>query len=127
MAHTKPLDAVQAFFRAFNDGDIDAVVAFYEPTAVLVAQPGQLAEGTAAIREALQGFLALKPTLTAEQTQVVMAGNIALSIVKWTLKGSAPNGEAVQMEGTTADVLHRQADGSWLFAIDNPWGAKILG
>jgi hypothetical protein len=31
------------------------------------------------------------------------------------------------MEGTTSDVLRRQGDGTWLFVIDNPWGAGILG
>ena len=33
----------------------------------------------------------------------------------------------VQMEGATSDVLRKQPDGRWLFVIDNPWGAAILG
>jgi ketosteroid isomerase-like protein len=33
----------------------------------------------------------------------------------------------VRMDGVTSDVLRRQADGRWLFVIDNPWGAGVLG
>jgi uncharacterized protein (TIGR02246 family) len=110
-----------------NRGDIDAAVSSYEPRAVLVPQPGRVAEGTTALRAALNGFLALKPTLTLEQIEVVAADDLALSIARWTLVGTGPDGEPMQMEGTTSDVLRRQADGRWLFVIDNPWGAGILG
>jgi ketosteroid isomerase-like protein len=33
-----------------------------------------------------------------------------------------PHGEAVKLAARNADVLRRQADGSWRFVIDNPWG-----
>jgi ketosteroid isomerase-like protein len=59
--------------------------------------------------------------------QAILAGDIALSIATWTLKGTGPDGKPIQMEGTTTDVLRRQADGRWLFVIDNPWGQGILG
>ncbi|MFQ5692804.1 MAG: YybH family protein, partial [Nitrospinota bacterium] len=75
----------------------------------------------------LNGFFAMKPTLTGEKNELITAGDLALSVVRWTLQGTGPDGEPVQMEGTTSDVLRKQADGSWLFAIDNPWGAAILG
>ena len=44
MPITNPEEVLHAFFRAFNQGDIDAVIALYEPQAALVAQPGQVAE-----------------------------------------------------------------------------------
>ncbi len=121
-----PQELIETFFRVFNSGDVNAVLALYEPGAVLMAQPGQVAEGAAALRAAVNGFLALKPTLTLEKKKLVMAGEIALSVVAWTLRGTGPNGEAVQMAGTASDVLRKQPDGSWLFVIDNPWGAAIL-
>lgn len=127
MLTNKPEEAVQAFFEAFNRGDLDAVIALYEPKAILVAQPGQIAEGHAAIREALNGFLAMKPTLIPEKKTLVTAGDIALSVVRWTLDGTGPDGAPVRMGGVTSDVLRRQADGRWLFVIDNPWGAGVLG
>src|SRR5438552_973573 len=122
-----PETTVQDFFKTFNQGDVEAILAFYEPNAAFVAQPGQVAEGTAALRAALNGFLAMKPTLSMGKLQLVVAGDLALSLVKWTLEGTGSDGKPVQMEGTTTDVLRRQADGRWLFVIDNPWGVGILG
>jgi ketosteroid isomerase-like protein len=72
-------------------------------------------------------FLSLKPVLTLGNLKLVAAEDIALSVCKWTLKGTGPDGRAVQTEGTTSDVLRKQTDGRWLFVIDNPWGAGILG
>src|SRR5215813_9446771 len=113
MPTTNPEEVVHAFLRAFNKGDVEAVMAFYEPQAILVAQPGQVAEGHAALREALKGFLAMKPTLTLEKHTLVTASDLTLSVVKWTLKGTGPDGQPVQMEGTATDVLRKQADGRW--------------
>lgn len=124
---TKPEEAVQAFFDAFNRGDLVSVVALYEPKATLVPQPGSMAEGHVAIREALAGFLAMKPKLIPEKKSFVTSGDLALSVVKWTLTGTGPDGAPMRMEGTTSDVLRKQPDGRWLYAIDNPWGPAILG
>lgn len=127
MPIASPKEAIQTLFGAFNKGDIDALVALYEPDAAMVAQPGQVATGTKGVREVMAGFLALEPTLTLEKNEVITAGDIALCVTKWTLKGTGQDGKPVQMEGTATDVLRKQADGSWLFVIDNAWGAGILG
>lgn len=126
MPTTTPEEAIHAFFEAFNHGNLEAVLALYEPKATMVAQPGQIAEGHAAIREVLNQFLAMKPTLSVERSTVVTAGDIALSIVQWSLTGTGPDSAPVRMAGATSDVLRRQADGGWLFVIDNPWGSGVL-
>lgn len=122
-----PEATVVEFFRAFNERNMEAVLALYEPKAVLLAQPGQMAEGTASLRAALDGFWSMKPTLTMGKNRMVTVGDLALSLVNWTLRGIGPDGKAIEMAGTTSDVLRRQANGQWLFVIDNPWGAAIVG
>ena len=124
---TRPEEVVQTFYRAFNNGDIETIIALYEPHAMLVAQPGQVAEGHAAIREALRAFFAMKPTLTLQKHKVVTGGDIALSMDIWTLTGTGPDGQPMFMEATAVEVLRQQSDGRWLYVIDNPWGTGILG
>jgi uncharacterized protein (TIGR02246 family) len=123
---TQPVeDALRAYQEAFNDGDLDALLALYEPEATFVPQPGQAAAGAAAIRAALGGFLALKGRLEIEALEakdVVRAGDLALVSGSWTLTGTAPGGEPVTMRGRTTDVLRRQPDGSWRWVIDAPSG-----
>ena len=50
MPATEPEQMHGLFEQAFNAGDIDALMALYEPDAALVPQPGAIAEGTDAIR-----------------------------------------------------------------------------
>jgi uncharacterized protein (TIGR02246 family) len=121
-----PLDTVSSLMTAINSGDIDVAVSLYEHDAVLVAQPGQIARGRAAIRGALAGFIALKPTLRGHSQQMVEAGDIVLFCGRWTLTGTSPDGKKVEMGGVSSDVLKRQSDGRWLVAVDNPWGTSIV-
>jgi uncharacterized protein (TIGR02246 family) len=117
--------AVAAFVRAMNRGDLEAALAFYERDAVLLAQPAQLARGIDEIREALRGFIALRPTLITQAADTWLCGDVALYVARWSLTGLAPDGAVVNMSGVSADVLRRR-DGRWLIAVDNPWGSSAL-
>ena len=123
---SNPEATVSEFFKAFNERDMETVLGLYEPEAVLVADPGQMASGTDALRSALERFFSMKPTLKIGKQRVVVASSLALSLANWTLTGTLPNGQPMEMSGTTSDVLRRQNDGRWLFAIDNPWGREII-
>jgi ketosteroid isomerase-like protein len=87
----------------------------------LIALPGQVVTGTEAIREALGASLALEPTFELEFNKAFEAGDLALLFSDWTLSTTDPDGNAVEIEGRTTDVARRQADGSWLFVIDDPY------
>jgi uncharacterized protein (TIGR02246 family) len=126
MTINNPDNLLQAFFRAVNQGGLDAVMTLYEPQPSMVPRLDHVAEGRAAVREAVGGFLAMKPTLTLEKYKIVTASDLALAIIKWSLKGTSADGQPVQLEGTSSDVMRKQADGRWLFVIDNPWGTSIL-
>lgn len=121
-----PLDAVAQFVNAMNQGNLETALNMYEPGASLVVKPGVVVTGTLALREALAGFVALKPTLTSETHQVVEAGDVALYCARWSLRGTDPAGNPVQMHGRSSDILRRQPDGNWLIALDNPWGTDIV-
>ena len=122
MPARKPEEVHRLFAEAFNAGDIKAIMALYEPDAVLVPQPGQTVQGHAGIREALNGYLAIKPRFNLTFGKALISGDVALLISKWTLKGTGPDGSPIEMAGQTSDVVRRQKDGSWLLVIDNPFG-----
>lgn len=126
MSNPNPPDVVARLCAAINRCDIETAMTLYEPEAALVAQPGNVVIGTKALRDALAGFIALKPTITTEAHRLIQAGDVALYCSKWSLRGTDPQGKALWMEGRSADVLRRQPGGVWLIAVDNPWGADIL-
>ena len=90
MKTLSPLDAVTQFVNAMNQGDLETALSVYEPGASLVVKPGVVATGTLALREALAGFVALKPTLTSEAHQVVEAGDVALYCARWSCAAQIP-------------------------------------
>lgn len=123
MAIKKLDDAHRLFAEAFNSGDVDSIMALYEPEATLVPQPGQVVKGIHAIREALQSFLALKGRINVETKYVIRAGDIALLRAKWSLVSTGPDGKSIEMKGNSTEVVRHQPNGNWLFAIDHPFGA----
>lgn len=126
MKTATPLETVTQFVEAMNQGDLETALSLYEPGAALVVEPGVVASGTSALRQALAGFLALKPTLANEAQQVVESGDIALCCARWSLHGTDPAGNPVQLGGRSSDILRRQPDGAWRIALDNPWGTEIV-
>ena len=121
-----PIDTVNQLTDALNRGDLESAIRLYEDDAVLVAQPGQVARGSAALRAALRGFIDLKPTLAAQAQSIIEVVDVALYMGRWTLQGTDPGGRPISMGGESADILRRQSDGRWLIAIDNPWGGQVL-
>ena len=126
MTPKSPLDAVNRLVEAINSADLEAALALYEPGAVLFSQPGQIARGTQQLREALAGFIALKATLVSDAQSVMEAGDLALYLGRWRLRGTDPGGQPIHMSGTSTDVLRRQSSGGWLITIDNPWGVQVI-
>jgi ketosteroid isomerase-like protein len=65
----------------------------------------------------------MKPMLTVHESKtLVEAGDIALTASRWRLAGTGPDGNPVNMNGESAEVCRRQADGTWRLVIDEPWG-----
>jgi uncharacterized protein (TIGR02246 family) len=121
-----PIDTVNELSSALNRGDVETALKLYEPDAVLIPQPGQLARGSTELRAAFEQFTAFKPTLQTQAQSVVEVDDIALYIGRWSLRGTDPRGQAIAMGGESSDILRKQPNGRWLIAIDNPWGAQVL-
>lgn len=118
----RPQEMYDLFKKFFDAKDADGLITLYEPDAAFQPQPGLVVTGHTAIKEAFGGFLALDAEFLMEPAKIIEAGDLALLISKWTLKGTDPTGSPVDLSGQTSDVVRRQSDGSWLFVIDNPYG-----
>lgn len=115
-----PRELMARFVHCVTERDLERLTTLYESSAVFVPAPGIVHTGLSSIREALAGMLALAPVMETQVTEVHEAGEIALVIVDWTMQGRAPDGSEVKQGGRSADVLRRQADGTWRVLIDHP-------
>jgi ketosteroid isomerase-like protein len=109
------------FVAAMNAGDPTTLDHAYEDGAVLVPVPGHPVTGPArvAANRQLQSF---GLPIEARPRHAYVAGDIALLIVDWSMRGTARDGSEVDLSGTATDVVRRGADGRWRYVIDNPHG-----
>ncbi len=106
---TEPNDLGKFFIERGNAGDVEGLVALYEPDAVLAFPPGSLATGHAEIRKVYEQFMAAAPVLEpGRQHPALVSGDLALTVVTLT------TGEL------TVEIARRQPDGSWLWVLDQP-------
>jgi uncharacterized protein (TIGR02246 family) len=115
-----PEDVHHCFEQALAANDIEALVAIYEPGAVMVPEAGEVVEGIDAIRVHLEEMMAIKPRLHSETTVTVRSGNVAMLRARWTMSIPSPDGDA-ELSGESTEVVRLQADGTWKCIIDNPY------
>jgi ketosteroid isomerase-like protein len=106
----EPEDLTRLFVERANAGDADGLAALYEEGAVMGFPPGHTTVGREAIRGVLEQMLAhvshFKPE---EPLPTLRAGDLALT-------ATAAKDDA----GARAQVVRRQADGTWLRVLDMP-------
>lgn len=124
---TNPLETVELLDEAFNRGDLEAVLSFYEEGAVMVLEPGRLATGRAEMRRAYEWIFAnMKGVARQEKTHVIECGDIALFTSRWNYSGMTPDGTPVARESYASVILRKHADGNWRIVVDNSWGPAVL-
>jgi uncharacterized protein (TIGR02246 family) len=115
-----PAEIHPLFQQAFNLGDVEALLALYEPDAVLVVD-GKEVKGRERIRQALESFLARRGRMTLATRAVVEAQGLAVLHGGWAIESPTGMGAETRTRGLSTEVVRRQPDGTWLFAIDNPY------
>jgi ketosteroid isomerase-like protein len=105
---THPEDLSRLILERLNAGDVDGLVALYEPDAVLALPDGRMAIGADEIRRAYQHFVANRPFRPGVQRPTLRSGDLALTSTRLA-------------DGVvTVEVARLQADGTWLWVIDQP-------
>ena len=89
----------------------------------MVRSDGGVATGHAAIRAVFEPMLATHPRIKLELVKVVQNGqDLALVYNDWTLSATGVHASPMQRSGKALEVVRRQPDGTWRFAIDDPMG-----
>jgi ketosteroid isomerase-like protein len=116
---TRPEELHPALTAAYNAGDLESMLALYDPNAVFVIKPGRVTNGPAELRVALQRLIELRGNLTIHPHTFVRSDDVALVLGDYTLSGHRRDGTPFELESHFADVLRRQPNGRWLMAVDN--------
>jgi ketosteroid isomerase-like protein len=61
--------------------------------------------------------------MTMEPSSVLQVGELALIAHAWKASGHGPDG-SIELAGHAVEVVRQQADGTWRFIIDDPYGGE---
>jgi uncharacterized protein (TIGR02246 family) len=117
-----PEEVLNSVVEGINTGNLDSLMMLYETDTCFASQPGQLAKSPETIRQSLRSFIDRNGKLDLKVKRVLQTSDLALVTTEWSFSGTGPDGKLVNMAAKSADVLRQQADGTWCFVIDNPWG-----
>jgi len=102
-----PQDLERLLVARQRAGDVDGMIALFEPEAVLDCGDGRLLQGREAMRKFYAGLAAAgRKFELGEQRPAMINGDLALTSTR------LPDGSV------TAEVARRQGDGTWLWVID---------
>lgn len=121
-----PEHAVEMLDQAFNHGDLEAVLDFYETAAVVVTEPGKLARGTVELREFFERVMQSGASAKQLKTHVIEADGVALFLSRWILKSANDENAENARTFVATTVFRKQPDGMWKALIDNSLGPLVL-
>jgi uncharacterized protein (TIGR02246 family) len=127
MIPNTPEQAVEIVDRAFNAGDIETILNFYEENAVVVTEPGKTARGKDELRLFFEQVLASKQLARQIKTYVLESDGIALFLSRWTLLEPESVSDSQTRRFIATTVFRKQASGEWKALIDNSFGPVVLG
>jgi uncharacterized protein (TIGR02246 family) len=116
---------LEHYVQAFNSHDPEVVERFYTEDAVAVWEPGKPLSGEAR-REAAREFLSRKPTMVAVERERHVTGDTTLFIVDWTIDMTGVDGKPERLAGVGVDVVRKDHDGRWQYAVDDAFGGNPL-
>jgi ketosteroid isomerase-like protein len=122
-----PEHAVELLDQAFNRGDLETLLSFYEDAAVVVTEPGKMARGAAELRRFFIDVLKSGSSAKQLKTYVIEAEGVALFLSRWTLSANGADPESAPRTYIATSVFRKQPDGEWKILIDNAFGPLILG
>lgn len=117
-----PREMNDCFARAFNSRRIENLLALYEKDAVLLVDAsGDARAGHDAIGRELEKLLQAPGIMVSRNNFCVVQGDLALLRADFALR----DGQTLVASGSTAELVRRQSDGSWLYVIDHAAGASL--
>jgi len=122
-----PEDCDRLFAECVKARDLAGLIALYESEAQYVRRDGTVVTGKPAIRELLQGLTNIATEIEMNVLRVVALNAVAVIYNDWKSKSVSEDGQVRESSGKAIEVVRRQPDGQWLFAIDDPFGRSRSG
>jgi ketosteroid isomerase-like protein len=110
-----PEEICHLFRRYMSDGDIDSVLALYDPSVAFRNRSGEVKRGKKELEEELLPLAVARASFEFDVLELIEAGEIALMHTTWRISSPAP------VSLYALEVARRQPDGTWAWLIGDPY------
>jgi uncharacterized protein (TIGR02246 family) len=111
----------QAFITHLAAGNLDEIVALYEPDARMLApSTGEQVAGHDAIRSVVAGLIQSHARMQCQVVKCVTTGDLAMLYTDFQGSLHLPSGEKRDIRQRAIEVLRRQPDGTWKLVFGDP-------
>jgi len=119
-----PEEWPQVFVQHVNAGNLDAVMALYEPDAHFISPSGETLVGRDAIRKEVSRLIEAKTRMRSRVIKAVTVGDIAQLYTDFERMTVDGEGHTVTLRSKAIEVLRRHPDGSWKLIVGDPSGRE---
>jgi uncharacterized protein (TIGR02246 family) len=115
-----PQESTRALAESISRGDLAAAARCFAKDACLVTPDATAVSGRSEIRPILRQLIASGSRIEVQESSVVLAGEVALGIERWTITTPGSEGRPLTRSLTPTMVL-RRLEGVWKLAVVIPW------
>jgi uncharacterized protein (TIGR02246 family) len=123
-APTEPRDWPRVFTERVNAGDVDGVLALYDPEARFVTAGGDVLVGHEQLRKVLGGLVAARARMESRVVQAIATGDVAILYTDFHSTSVDASGKTQELDQRAIEVLRRQPDGTWRLVVGDPNGRE---
>lgn len=125
---TDPDGADEYFLNCVRNGDLKNAMTCFDPEAIYIDRDGNAINGLANIEKLVANLCNMKPDIKVYEHKISPVGNDMMYwLDKWTLTAAAgPDGKPMKMKGASANMMRKNADGHWLWLVDNPFALPFF-
>ncbi len=124
MLPQKPENWPSLFEQHLNAGDLEAVVALYEPDARFVGRSGETVVGRERIRDVLAGLIQSKTRFQSRVLKAITVDDVAVLYTDFNGTAVDASGRTIEVRSKAIEVLRRQTDGGWKLIVGDPNGRE---
>lgn len=116
-------EALELVSQAFSDGDLDAALAQYEPSAQLLpwARPASTDTG---LRNTMRELMDLRLPLALDVRETLQVSGLTVVMCERRIAGLGPDRERIRLRGYGFAAVRPRSDGTWRIAIDS-WCLEV--
>jgi len=124
---TNPDEADEYFMDCIREGNLKNAMTCFDQEAIYMDKDGIAISGLDNIEKVVANLCNMKPDIKIYKHKNLAVGkDLIYRLDKWTMTATDLHGNLINMKGASAHIMRKNADGIWLWLVDNPFALTFF-